>query len=400
MSPLRESEERFRLLVEAVEDYAILALDVDGHVTSWNAGAEKIKGYSASEIIGRHYSVFYPPDDVRAGTPDSQLVTAAAKGRFEAEGWRIRKDGSRFWANVVITALVDDGGVLHGFVKVTRDITERNDADQAQRKAARDLAVANGVLRRQAEELVRTAQRERQAALEAKAASSAKSVFLATMSHELRTPLNGLVGMTELLAGTELSEEQADYARTIDGCAKGLLNVISDVLDFSTIEAGRMDVALADVDPYAEAEECAKLVGVNARAKSLELIVEPPEEPAHVRADSRRIRQVLLNLLGNAVKFTHHGSIVVRFAPQHSEDAGPRVRVEIVDTGIGIDPDALDRLFGAFTQLDASFTREYGGSGLGLAISKQLVELMGGEIGAQSSPGSGSTFWFTLPASP
>ncbi|HEY1778681.1 MAG TPA: ATP-binding protein [Solirubrobacteraceae bacterium] len=400
ISAERENEERFRLLVEAVEDYAILGLDADGHVTSWNAGAEKIKGYAAEEIIGRHYSAFYPPEDIDAGVPDRQLVVAAAEGRVEADGWRIRKDGSRFWANIVITALYDDEHELYGFVKVTRDITERNANDQAQRKAARDLAVANATLRRQAEELIRTANRAQQAAHDAEAASRAKSAFLATMSHELRTPLNGLVGMTELLLGTTLTDEQAEYAGIVSGCAQSLLSVISDVLDFSRIEAGRMEVETAVLDPYVEAVECVKLVAVNARAKGLELTVEPAAGgPTHVCGDSRRIRQVLLNLVGNAIKFTHRGSVAVRFAPPVAGAPNPVVRIEVVDTGIGVAPEALDRLFGAFTQLDASLTRDYGGSGLGLAISKQLVELMGGEIGARSTPGSGSTFWFTLPAS-
>jgi len=225
-SALRESEERYRLLVNGVRDYAILTLDPYGVVTSWNAGAQLIKGYRPEEIIGQHFSVFYPPKDLAAGKPAAELVEAAAAGRLEDEGWRVRKDGSRFWANVVITALYDDNHQLRGFGKLTRDITERREAEQA--------------LRRQAAELLLARDLAEQANMAAQAATRAKSTFLATMSHEIRTPMNAVIGMTGLLLDMDLEPVQRDYLETIRASGDALLGIINDVLDYSKIESGAL----------------------------------------------------------------------------------------------------------------------------------------------------------------
>jgi signal transduction histidine kinase len=219
------------------------------------------------------------------------------------------------------------------------------------------------------------------------------------MSHELRTPMNGLVGMAELLLDTDLNDEQTEFAQTVDACARSLLVVITDVLDFADLEAGRLHLAISDVDLHTTIDECATLLAPNAHAKGLGLSIDiAPDAPLSVRGDPSRVRQVLLNLIANAIKFTPHGAVVMRASAGQRDDGARVALVETIDTGIGIATEDQDRVFASFSQLDSSASREYGGSGLGLSLAKQLVELMGGRIGVDSAPGTGSTFWFTLPA--
>jgi PAS domain S-box-containing protein len=275
---LRQSEERFRLMVESVVDYAILMLDPNGNVVSWNAGAERIKGYRAEEIIGRHFSQFYPAEDVEHGKPQRELEEAIANGRLEDEGWRVRKDGSTFWANVIITPLRDESGALRGFGKVTRDMTERKRSQEALLKAKE----------------------------EAERASKFKDQFLSTMSHELRTPLNAVLGFSELLTDKrygEMNERQARYVNHIHTSGKHLLKLISDILDLSKIEAGKMEIVREDVAVDFVCTEVLSGLRPLADKKSQELIrqVEPN---LYVCADPTRFKQILMNLIGNAIKFT------------------------------------------------------------------------------------------------
>jgi polar amino acid transport system substrate-binding protein len=367
---LRKSEEMFRLLVLGVKDYAIVMLNTDGNVVSWNEGVQRIKGYRASEILGTHFARFYTKDDRESGKPDQELKAAARDGRFETEGWRVRKDQSRFRAHVVITALYDDDGHLVGFGEVTRDITLQKDAEEAL-KAAKE---------------------------QAEQASRFKSEFLANMSHEIRTPMNGIIGITNILLRSPLAEQQHQNLTILRDVGVSLLSVINDILDFSKVEAGKLQLESVEFEPLTIVEGIGDFFAAQARAANISLITcVAPDLPQFLTGDAGRLRQILTNLTSNAIKFSANGEVIIKAKVQSSSEQTVTVRFDVIDTGVGIPEEAIERIFSPFVQADGSTNRKYGGTGLGLSISKRLVDLMGGEIGVNSRLGSGTNFWFTIP---
>jgi PAS domain S-box-containing protein len=362
---LRESEERFRLVIEEVRDYGIFALSPEGVVTSWNLGAQRIKGWETEEIVGQHFSRFYP-EETRHKLPALMLETARRSGTAEDEGWRLRKDGSKFWANVVITALHDEHGELRGFAKVTRDMTDRRRSEEALH-IAREEAIA---------------------------ANLAKSEFLSRTSHELRTPLSAILGFGQLLELDEdrLEPRNREALHQIMKAGRHLLSLINDLLDISSIEAGGIDLAIEPVDLGQLLQEVHALARPIVSVAGLEFSLAVPPVPVVAVADRRRVIQVMLNLLSNAAKYNRTGSVVRLSCRRQGRD----IRIEVEDDGPGIASADVSRLFTPFDRLGQQDRARIDGTGLGLALSKRLVESMGGKIGYEA-PRQGARFWFTLP---
>ena len=484
-----DTRRRLAAIVESSDD-AIIAVDLHGTITSWNAGAQRLYGYSAAEVHSKPMSILAPTD--RSHEISDLLATIATGESVRAfETVRLRKDGSLIDVSLTLSGVRDTAGRVTSASTIARDISDRKRAETALAQVRADIdrffalsadmmgiADADGRMirvnpsfqrilgftppelmamplsefihpddrtaisetaagqvagrdiggvearcrcrdgsyrwllwsrmvgqdglvfitardvteRRQMDEDLHAS---RELALEA---SRLKSEFVANMSHEIRTPLNGVVCMSELLLDTDLDDEQREYAQVAVTSAEALMLVINDILDFSKITAGKLDVVHEDYSLEAAVNDVCAIVGQRAGEKDVELAVSIGEDvPAAVIGDGNRVRQVLVNLLGNAVKFTAQGEIVVDVAVEEQGNGTERLRVEVADTGIGIETDEVPDLFQSFSQADATTTRRYGGTGLGLSIAKQLVELMGGEIGVRSTPGVGSTFWFTLP---
>ena len=378
---LRQSEERFRLLVDGLGDYAIFMLDANGYVLTWNTGAQRINGYSDKEIIAQHFSRFYPPDAIQGGWPEHELQVATEQGRFEDEGWRVRKDGSKFWANVVITALRDEDGRLRGFAKLTRDLSERRCIEALQADTA------------QREELLEA---ERRARIQAQRLARMKDEFVSTLSHELRTPLHAILGWAQILRKREAlkTDDMQRGMEAIERNARAQVQLIDELLDLSRIMSGRIRLDVQRLMLAGVIEGALESAEPAARAKqiSLEKILDPRAGP--VSGEPARLQQVVWNLLGNAIKFTPKGGRVQVLL----ERVDSHLELSVSDTGIGIPADFLPHVFDHFSQRDGSTTRSYAGLGLGLAISKQLVELHGGTLRAKSpGEGQGATFIVSLP---
>jgi PAS domain S-box-containing protein len=381
---LRQSEERFRLLVEGVAEYAIFMLDVNGKVATWNSGAQRMKGYAIDEILGRHFSIFYPAEARESGWPDHELQSASEQGSFVDVGWRIRKDGSQLWASVTITALRDASGTLVGFAKLTRDLTETKRAE------------ANELASHAQEEMLDA---ERSARMAAQRTTRIKDEFLATLSHELRTPLSAILGWTQVLLRSGADDSPQAHRRAlevIDRNARAQVQLIDDLLDLSRIMTGKIRLNLQQVVLLDVVSAAIDTAIPGAQAKDIQLISVLDPASATVSADPHRLQQVIWNLLSNAIKFTPKGG-QVRVALQR---VNSQVELTVSDNGIGIPASFLPQVFDRFSQRDSSTTRAFGGLGLGLAISKQLVELHGGTINVMSEgEGKGAAFSVKLPLS-
>jgi PAS domain S-box-containing protein len=358
-----DHEEQFRLLVESVSEYAIYMLDPDGNVQTWNTGAEKMKGYAASEIIGKNFACFYTDDDVAARKPQTNLKQAQQRGHMRDQGRRVRKDGSTFEAEVVLTALRDKSGKLRGFSKVTRDVTEQ----------------------------VRT--REMEAAkIAAEKANQAKDDFLAALSHELRTPLTPALAAADYLAdhADEMPSDLNEEVDTIQRNVQLQARLIDDLLDLTRVVRGKLELHFDRVDAHALVRDALGIAQADIISKKLRVSTAFNAKKRDIWADPVRIQQVFWNLINNAVKFTAPGG---KIDIRTSNDDRDHFEFEITDNGIGIDAAKLDLLFKPFEQGGADVTRRFGGLGLGLAISKHLVDLHEGEISVHSRGRScGATF--------
>ncbi|MGH9517632.1 MAG: sensor histidine kinase [Terriglobales bacterium] len=369
ISERRLSELRYRLLIEGVTDYAIFTLDTAGHVTTWNSGAQLIKGYLPNEIIGKHFSFFYSDEDRKEGLPQHVLQTAEKHGHFAGEGWRVRKDGSRFWASIVVTALRDEEGSLTGFSKVTRDMTDRK-------------ALLDRLEKHSSELEIRIRERdESNAELEA---------FAYSVSHDLRAPLRAISGFAEALRedyGQRLDEQGRGHLTEIISGANRMNNLVQDLLEYGRV--GRISMPLASVDLNNAINEAMHQLGdVSPGSVTLEL-------PAglFVRAYPQVLTQVISNLLANALKFhKENAAAQVRVA---AEERGGAIRLNISDKGIGIAPEHQERIWNVFERLHDR--ESYSGTGIGLAIVKRAISRMDGACGLISQAGDGSTFWIELP---
>ncbi len=365
----RAAELRFRMLVESVLDYGIFSMDTGGHITSWNVGAQRIKGYTAEEISGKHFSLFYTEEDRRRGLPEYVLRTATEQGHFEGEGWRVRKDGGRFWASIVVTALRDEEGVLYGFSKVTRDMSDR--------KALLEE------LKRHADELELRVQEREQSNAELEA-------FAYSVSHDLRAPLRAIVGFAEALqedCAKDLNQQGREYLEEIIKAAGRMNLLVQDLLEYGRIS--RVDLELAPINLRDSVENAIRQLG-NDHGGSLDVLV--PHD-LWVRAHQQALTQVTFNLLSNALKFHEKG-----LSPEVYLSAAAHngfVRLSVIDKGIGIAPQHRERIWQVFERLHDRET--YPGTGIGLAIVKRAVTRMSGSCGLESEVGKGSTFWIELP---
>jgi PAS domain S-box-containing protein len=364
------AEEQHRLLMECVTDYAIFFLNPQGHVATWNAGAERIFGYPEAEIVGQHFSRLFTPEDVQKDLPEKELQTATTTGRANDDRWLVGKGGARLWCNGVTTALRDEEGRLRGFAKVLRDRTEQKRLEEA--------------LHQRAEELAEEGRR--------------KDEFLAVLAHELRNPLAPIRNALQVMRLRNHDPALIEQMRAMAERQVGhMTRLVDDLLDLSRISRGLMRLLKEPVDMAQPVQQAVESVQPLVRERGLALSVSLPPEPVYVEADPTRLQQVVGNLLTNAAKYTDPGGHVLLTAQRECTELVLRVR----DTGIGIAPEMLPHIFDLFVQAERRLDRSQGGLGIGLTLVRRLVEMHGGTVTAHSEgPGKGSEFVVRLPAPP
>ena len=356
---LRQTEERFRLLVDGVSDYAIYMLNPDGIVSSWNSGAERIKGYSSEEIIGKHFSRFFIAQDIEAGKPWEELATARRTGRAEDEGWRLKKNGERFWAHVVVTALRDSAGHMRGFAKVTQDLTER----------------------RYVQNLEKTAENV--------------SAFISLLTHELRNPLAPIRTAIQVLGNMPDSDSaRRDLHQTIDRQSALLTRILDDMMDVARVAQGKITIEKKLVDITEVVQRALEAAAPGMKAANHHVTLDLPKRGPHVQGDAGRLTQLLTNLLNNAARYTPHGGYISVTA---REEEGKAI-IRVVDSGRGIESEDIERIFAMFVQGPSSGNS--GGLGIGLALARTIAELHGGSLTAHSEGmNQGSEFTLKMPLS-
>ena len=365
LSP-QESEGRFDSLATEAKEYAVFLVEPGGKVLCWNPGAERLFGYRSDEIIGHHFSRFFSPEDTRNGQPEHELKTATDTGRSDGVRWQVRKDGTRFWCQSVVTPLLDETKQARSFARVMHDLTE-SQATEAQRQRADGLAEAN----------------------------RNKEEFMALLSHELRSPLSPIVNALSILRQMRTNDPIIENAgNIIDRQVSQMVRLVDDLLDISRITKGKLRLTKEKVELRGIANHAAETVRPLMEARKHEFSVALPTQPIWVEADPARMEQVVVNLLNNAAKYTDTGGLIRMTVNQEGAEAVIRVR----DNGVGIAPELLPRIFDLFTQVDGSIGRSYGGLGIGLALARNLVEMQDGRLLAQSGGlGKGSEFTVKLP---
>lgn len=437
---LKDSDDRYNRIIGEIQDYAVILMDTAGNISNWNTGAERIKGYSDKEIIGKNFKIFYTPEDIQSGKPQLLLQEATINGRASDEGWRVKKDGSVFWASVTITAIHDEAGRVTGFSKITRDLTDKRNTEKELQESNEELVAINEELRSAQEELLaahdemKTTQEELQVTLEKLMANNeslekarleliskthelersndVKSEFLSNMSHELRTPLNSMLILSKVLSNNKpgnLTDKQVEQAATIHAAGNDLRKLIDDILDLSKIEAGKMEVEMENVSLADIKNNIEQLFTPVALQKEIHLSIDEEDNlPSYIVTDGQRLEQILKNLLSNAFKFTaKNGNVSLSISraaagkltrqKNQSSVIPEAIAFSATDTGIGIPLSKRSAIFDAFKQADGSTSRKYGGTGLGLSISRELCGLLGGNIELESEEGVGSKFIVYLP---
>lgn len=342
--------------------------DIDSKYLDCNKAYAKFINRDIKEIIGKTDFDLFEKDKAEQFVRDDKEILAS-KEQFKMELWSNWPDGKRVLLETLKNPIIDESGEVIGIIGISRDITDRHFNKMELEKAKNDAESAN----------------------------MAKSMFLANMSHEIRTPMNGIIGMTDILQQTELSDEQREFLRIINLSGTNLLSIINDILDFSKIESGGIILEKIDYRFIEPIEETIKLLSYKAQQKGIYLNLELSDDlPEFVNGDPLRMKQIIINLVNNALKFTEKGGITISAEMHEIFSNKTRILIKVIDTGIGISKEGIEKLFKSFSQTDASTSRKYGGTGLGLSISKRLVELMNGEIGVESEEGNGATFWFNL----